>query len=82
MRELASDGDAMLAPNSVTYNAVLNSWAQSGTRCCGNKAESYLERMWELYDEGNGHVRPNDKSFNTVSGGITMSLFCFVMAFF
>ena len=68
MKELceAGDGDDRLAPNSVTYNAVLNSWAQSGTRCCGNKAESYLQRMWELYDGGNGHVRPNDKSFNTV----------------
>jgi hypothetical protein len=67
MEELSVSGDDSVAPNLVTYNAVLNAWARSGTRCCGNKAEEYLNRMWELYDSGALDVRPNDKSFNTVS---------------
>jgi hypothetical protein len=57
---------AGLAPNSHTYNAVLKCWAASGTRCCGKKAELYLERMWDLYHSGNPKVEPNDFSYNTV----------------
>jgi hypothetical protein len=60
--------DDSISPNIITYNAVLNSWARSGTRCCGNKAELYLERMWELYHAGDRLVQPNDKTFNTVRG--------------
>lgn len=67
LKEMEESGDANVSPNIVTYNAVLNAWAKSGTRCCANKAEEYLERMWELYDEGKGGIAPNDKSFNTVS---------------
>lgn len=55
-----------LSPNSHTYNAVLKCWAASGTRCCGKKAELYLERMWDLYHAGNPKVEPNDFSYNTV----------------
>ena len=68
LHEMEDSGDLAVSPDIVTYNAVLNAWAKSGTRCCANKAEEYLERMWELYDEGRGCIAPNDKSFNTVSG--------------
>jgi len=67
LQEMEQSSDPSMTPNIVTYNAVLNAWARSGTRCCANKAEEYLERMWELYDEGKGCIAPNDKSFNTVS---------------
>ena len=60
-------GDESLAPNLVTFNSVLNAWARSGTRCCGRKAELYLDKMWELYQAGEKHVKPNDLSYNTVS---------------
>jgi Pentatricopeptide repeat domain len=60
--------DESMAPNLVTFNSVLNAWALSGTRCCGGKAEHYLNQMWELYNAGdNNLVKPNDKSYNTVS---------------
>lgn len=58
--------DPSLSPNIITYNAVLNSWAKSGTRCCGNQAEKYLDRMWKLYNEGDGAIAPNEFSYNTV----------------
>jgi hypothetical protein len=63
----ARGGDEYMAPNIVTYNALLNAWARSGTRCCGLKAEYYLDRMWELYKAGDTKVKPNDQSYNTVS---------------
>jgi hypothetical protein len=66
LQEMEASDDSAVSPDIVTYNAVLNAWAKSGTRCCANKAEEYLERMWELYDEGKGCIAPNDKSFNTV----------------
>ena len=60
--------DDSMAPNLVTFNCVLNAWALSGTRCCGRKAENYLDQMWELYNAGDNQlVKPNDKSYNTVS---------------
>jgi len=62
-----------VSPNSVTYNAVLKSWAKSGTLCCGHKAETYLNRMWELYNAGQTQVRPNVLSFNTVINAISKS---------
>ena len=67
METMSANGDTTVSPNIVTYNAVLNAWARSGTRCCANKAEEYLERMWELYNAGEEEIAPNDKSFNTVS---------------
>lgn len=61
--------DESLAPNLVTFNSLLNAWALSGTRCCGHKAEKYLDQMWKLYNAGdNDLVKPNDKTYNTVSG--------------
>ena len=58
-----------MAPDLVTFNSLLNAWALSGTRCCGHKAESYLNQMWELYNAGdNNLVKPNDKTYNTVRG--------------
>lgn len=59
--------DPSMQPNLITYNAVLNSWARSGTRCCAYKAEGYLDKMWELYEAGNERVKPDGKSYNTVS---------------
>lgn len=71
MEGLCASGDTTVSPDIVTYNAVLNAWARSGTRCCANKAEEYLERMFELYNAGEGKIAPNDKSFNTVSYNAT-----------
>jgi hypothetical protein len=66
-------GDESMKPNIVTYNGVLNAWARSGTRCCGVKAEEYLDRMWELYNAGDTKVKPDDFSYNTVINAISKS---------
>ena len=59
--------DESLSPDLITFNSLLNAWALSGTRCCGYKAESYLEQMWKLYNAGDNElVKPNDLSYNTV----------------
>ena len=55
--------DEYMAPNLVTFNCLLNAWALSGTRCCGLKAERILNQMLD-----NGLVKPNDLTYNTVSG--------------
>jgi hypothetical protein len=59
--------DESMAPDLVTFNCLLNAWALSGTRCCGYKAENYLNQMWALYNAGdNNLVKPNEKTYNTV----------------
>jgi len=60
-------------PNLVSYNAVLNAWARSGTRCCGRKAENYLDNMWELYQQGDESVKPDEFTYNTVINAISKS---------
>jgi len=67
LQEMLDADDTSITPNIVTYNSVLNAWARSGTRCCGHKAETYLNKMWELYQAGDMKVKPNDFSYNTVS---------------
>ena len=67
-------GDASVAPNVVTYNSVVNSWAQSGTRCAGNMAVKYLDRMTMVNGtEGEIQIRPNGRTFNTVIKAIAKS---------
>jgi Pentatricopeptide repeat domain len=60
------------SPNTITYNSVIQSWAKSGTRCCGNKAEEYLDRMWELYHT-EGEIKPNDLTFLAVINAVSKS---------
>ena len=68
------ENDESIAPDLVTFNTVLNAWALSGTRCCGRKAEKYLDQMWELYNAGdNNNVKPNYMSYNTVINAISKS---------
>lgn len=70
LQEMLDARDPSIAPNIVSYNSVLRAWAKSGTRCCGHKAETYLNRMWELYKAGDKKVKPNEVSFNTVRYGV------------
>lgn len=66
LQEMLEGGDSSISPNIVTFNSLLRAWARSGTRCCGIKAETYLDQMWELYEAGDKKVKPNDFSYNTV----------------
>jgi hypothetical protein len=67
MEELCANGLPKVAPNTYTYNAVLKSWEKSGTRCCGNQAQKHLERMWQLHQDGDNTIAPDDLSFKIVS---------------
>jgi len=80
LEEMLEGGDSALSPNIVTYNSVLNAWARSGTRCCAHKAETYLNRMWELYKAGDTKVKPNDFSYNTVR--ISRILYTFILSLY
>ena len=74
MQELKEKyNDESMAPNIVTFNSVLNAWALSGTRCCGHKAESYLNQMWERYIAGDDVVVPDELTYNTVINAISKS---------
>eukprot|EP00978_Attheya_sp_CCMP212_P003047 scaffold6224_cov52-Attheya_sp.AAC.4 len=56
-----------LAPTSVTCNAVINAWAQQGTRDAAERAEGILDRMeqWTKND-GSLLMRPTAYSYSTV----------------
>ncbi|KAL3903409.1 MAG: hypothetical protein SGILL_010457, partial [Bacillariaceae sp.] len=69
---LLKEMDELGESNVITYNSIINAWAKSGTRCCGNKAEEYLDRMWELY-ETDGEIKPNDLTFNSVINAVSKS---------
>ena len=66
MQKQYEAGDITMQPDLISFNGVLNAWARSNTRCCARQAETVLERMWILYQQGNDKVKPDDKSYNTV----------------
>lgn len=71
LKEMEEMGDTSVAPNVITYNNVMSSWARSGTRCAGNMATKYLDRMTMLSGtKGKIEIRPNDRTFHTVINAI------------
>jgi pentatricopeptide repeat protein len=67
MYDLAKSWDEpSLVPNTVSFNAVLSAWAQSGDRAAPHRSEKVLTRMQALYEQGQADCQPNVASFNTV----------------
>jgi len=58
-----TDSCGELAPNRVTFNSVLNSWAKAGSP---DRAEEILFRMEELSKQGTPDIAPDAISFTTV----------------
>ena len=51
-------------PNTFTYTAVIEAYANAGVEGSAQKTEDILERMIHNYQQGNPDVRPNARCFN------------------
>jgi hypothetical protein len=70
MEELHRTGEnADARPNVRSFNSVLNVWAKSGRDEGADRAQEILALMENLYQKGNGEVRPDVHSFCTVING-------------
>ena len=61
-------GDLDLKPNTLTYNAIINSLAKSGEPGAARKAERVLQNMVNRYKAGGGtnDVKPTTIHFNAM----------------
>jgi len=67
MQELyLAEGDEKLKPNLTSFNTALNAWVKAGIP---ERAGLLLERMINVYEEGNVDMCPNVVSFSTVING-------------
>jgi hypothetical protein len=55
-----------VTPDTISYNALLDSWARSGERMAPNRAEQIVNHMHELAKAGNNSVRPDTFTYNTL----------------
>lgn len=69
MEGLALEGRTELAPDTVSFNTVIDTLARSGLRDAQRRAEMLLERM-DVLSSSDAHVsfpcEPDTASFNTV----------------
>jgi pentatricopeptide repeat protein len=72
MKRIASDeGDSDLAPNTMSYNAILDAHARRGN---AERAEALLEEMYTEYSRGNENTKPDLVSYNSVLNAMSKSL--------
>lgn len=50
-------------PNKITFNTVLDAFAKSGHKGAGEKAESLLNEMYSLYEDGAKQLEPDVVSY-------------------
>jgi len=67
-------------PNARSYNAALAAWAKSRTKGAASRAQLLLDRMNELYLEGNVSLKPDVYSY-TVSIFICLHHVSFTLNF-
>jgi hypothetical protein len=65
MLEQYDMGNNNVKPNTITYNSVIDAWANSKDPNAGIRAEAILQRMEEQYKMGNRDVEPNTLSYNS-----------------
>ena len=61
MRERHLEGDELVRPNEILYNACIDVWAKSGAQFAGRRAEQILIGM----EEGGG-METNGVRLNTM----------------
>ena len=67
MEHLSSSGaNPSAKPNTFTYTAVIEAYANSGAQGSAMKAEEVCEAMIEKYQSGDPDVRPTARCFNAV----------------
>lgn len=62
---LSGENDSV-KPNTFTYTAVIEAYANSGAPNAAQKAEEICNRMVQKYQEGDPNVTPSARSFNAV----------------
>eukprot|EP00571_Detonula_confervacea_P002530 CAMPEP_0172318850 /NCGR_PEP_ID=MMETSP1058-20130122/36021_1 /TAXON_ID=83371 /ORGANISM="Detonula confervacea, Strain CCMP 353" /LENGTH=831 /DNA_ID=CAMNT_0013033769 /DNA_START=163 /DNA_END=2655 /DNA_ORIENTATION=- len=56
-----------IMPDKISYTSVLMAWANTrGDSSAGEKAEELLGQMQEMYEGGNGDVKPDTVTYNAV----------------
>lgn len=65
MDRLCKQGNADVAPDTISFNAVLDAWARSGDRNAPRRCEQILDHMDELYRAGNMGVKPDTYTYNS-----------------
>lgn len=76
MQRMARDTrNTGLIPSTITYNAVLNSIAQTSSQDlkAGLAAHELLKEMWTWYEEGNIHAKPDLVTYNTTLNALAES---------
>ena len=66
MDRLCKQGNKDVAPDTISFNAVLDAWARSGDRNAPRRCEQILDHMDELYRAGNHGVKPDTYTYNTL----------------
>lgn len=64
--ETLQDVHREMSANTVIYNTLINSWSKSKLKGSGKRAEEILEKMQELYKNGNDEVKPSRITYNSV----------------
>jgi hypothetical protein len=65
MDRLCKQGNKDVAPDTISFNAVLDAWARSGDRNAPRRCEQILDHMDELYRAGNMGVKPDTYTYNS-----------------
>jgi pentatricopeptide repeat protein len=65
MEELSANG-GLCAPDEISFNAVMNCWAESNNREAALRATAILDHMEKRYDAGLTEIHPDHVTFNTV----------------
>lgn len=61
MRETCDAGDSRARPNVISYNTVMNGWAQKGNH---ERVSEVLRLMYDDYTKGNKDVKPDLICYN------------------
>ena len=59
------EGNKCLDPETAIYNNVINVVTKSGENNSAEKTQRLLDKMIQLYWEGNEKIKPDSQSFST-----------------
>ena len=65
MLKLFDEGNVRVKPNATSFNTVINAWAKARRKDSGERAEEWLERLYELGERtSDDDQRPDTTTFN------------------
>jgi pentatricopeptide repeat protein len=66
LKEMLASPVRQVEPTAIVVTTVLNAWANRGTLDAAERAEAILNRVIELYEGGNIHMKPDAQCYGTV----------------